>query len=110
MDKYEKFPKWLKDDIFRLKNKIKSLEIENNTLRGEHPESNTCVLWFGSDGSKRQYLKDHQTVFFRGVNDLEVYVQVDLKGTVRVEIEDGVIAPAARNVFHVLDRHNKGDY
>jgi len=104
-EELKKLPKWAQEKIQKLLLHNRHLRVLNNTLRKEHPESNTAAQIEGYPKYQVMYLPDSTRVLFKG-KGVEVEVFVDLDGIVRVAIEDGIILPWARNVIYVTDRHN----
>ena len=71
-------------------------------LTGTNEPSDTQVIL---EHPRSFYLEKYTRVQFAKGN-LEVTVNMSPDGHCRVDIGDGVIIPAARNVFYVVDRHN----
>lgn len=104
-EQYDKLPKWAQAEISSLQHRNRVLEEENQMLMGTHKVSDTTVLL---EWPKQFYLKPGTRVrFAHGSN--EVIVHAHLEGHVVVDIGDGVVLPCARNVLHIVDRHNKGN-
>lgn len=107
---YDKLPKWAQNEIKLLKRKCQELEDEVSTLWGNRPPSNTYANPFDMRGDRKIYLNDYESVVFVGKEENKVVVRCNLAGYITIDIGSGVICPGARNVFYVLDRHNKSGY
>ena len=101
-EEINKLPKWVKEKIHQLLYHNRQLQVNNRTLKKENPPSNTLVCL---EKYEKMYLDNGTRVVFNG-KDVSVIVYVDLDGIVRVELDDGIILPWARNVIYITGRHN----
>ena len=102
-EELSKLPKWARDKISGVEYFAGRTAEENKILTGTHKESDTYVTLDYPHGF---YLEDYTRVRFARGN-LEVIVNMTPDGHCRVDIGDGVIIPSARNVFNIVDKHNK---
>jgi hypothetical protein len=104
--KYDKLPKWVREDIESLQRYVKKLEKEKEVLLNSHPKSDTVVRL---DYPEVVYFPNGSRVEFT-VPDLTVQVHTDMEGRVRITFDDGVIVPSGRNCIHILPNKNPKGY
>ena len=104
-EEINKLPKWAKEKLHRLLYYNRQLVINNQTLKKENPPSNTLVCL---EKYEKMYLDNGTRVVFNG-KEVSVVVYVDMEEIVRVELDDGIILPWARNVIYITGRHNPAD-
>jgi hypothetical protein len=102
-EQFSKLPKFAQEEIKDLSRRVQQLTSDKIQLLGQRPLSNTFVHMEWPD---KMYVENFSRVTFKG-KDVEVVAHVTIEGLVRVDMNDGVIAPSGRNCFHILDANNK---
>jgi hypothetical protein len=101
-EEMDKLPKWSRDKIHKLLYYNRQLTINNQTLKKENPPSNTVI---SLENFEEMYVGNGTRVTFNG-KDVSVTVNIDFDGIVRVDLNDGIILPWARNVIYISGRKN----
>lgn len=97
----EKCPSKIKDYILTLERTNKYLLNKISELKGDLKETNTYKDRWPIE--ERFYLENYSHITFE-TSEVEVTVNVNLDGAVRIEFGEGYIVPQARNVIYIVGK------